>query len=449
MTRKHVMLMLLSIVLITTVLFVRYTGTADPFSSSSTVTKGKNGSDSQADTLQARRTNIEIKVAVSMEAAEFGKLQQLNEQYEQSHLGIKVLYDNIAHKDAYEQLKKAAQLSEAPDVMLLDNEWLNEFAVLGYLSYRADEFFSGETQSQQIQSVMSQMKWNGYLWGIPKEVDPYIMVWNKARLQENEWTNPPISTDDLFRLNEQLTQQEENSLGVYFDPADPFAFISLAWSLGVDWFDPQDGELMIDNEENVALLETFFAAPVGKDGTTGSESGIAAFGYNPVSQDWDPWELVQEGRIALMITTASAYKQHAKESLGVAPLPLREAADTQQGGWISGKSYAVSSKSAHVQEAFEWIRDFTREDVQLKLMEAGGGLPVNAAIYDTQPLLADPPLKTFVIPVKQGKVFPVDPYLTQKMSILTSQMKEMLQGSIGVKEFTEQIRSYWTGEEAD
>jgi multiple sugar transport system substrate-binding protein len=172
-----------------------------------------------------------LKVTVSMQPTEFAILQKQSLEYTTAHADIKVELNNIT--DAYTVLKKANQLGDAPDLMLLDNHWVNEFAALGFL-HPMDEFFTGDQQSHGIASLMNQVKWNGYLWAIPKDVDPYIIVWNKKTALDNKWEHAPETIDELLAWNKTMMHPEKGKFGIYFDQTDPYAFLSLITTLGDD-----------------------------------------------------------------------------------------------------------------------------------------------------------------------------------------------------------------------
>src|SRR5690606_17268079 len=110
----------------------------------------------------------QIDVEVAMSANEFTALLQLKQQYQSTHADLIINLENVPAKEAYNKWKKASQLGEAPDIMLLDNNWVTEFAALGYL-LPVDSFLTSDILAQQMEQAISQVKWNGYLWGIPKD----------------------------------------------------------------------------------------------------------------------------------------------------------------------------------------------------------------------------------------------------------------------------------------
>lgn len=148
-----------------------------------------------------------LRAAVSMKEEEFAVLQKLTSQYMEGHPGVSIKLENIPSRDAFVKLKKQSQLGEAPDIMLLDNAWVNELAALGFL-LPVDEYFTTEQQAQMIPLLMNQMKWNGYIWGIPKDVDPYILAWNKKTAVDAKLGEPPTTAAELIAWHKKLLKPE-------------------------------------------------------------------------------------------------------------------------------------------------------------------------------------------------------------------------------------------------
>src|SRR5690606_23811358 len=149
-----------------------------------------------------------LKIAVSMDTLEYLKLVALSLEFEAYNQNIKVELDPRDKAEAYDYYKRAAQMGDAPDIMLLDNAWVNEFAALGYVT-QLDEVWTSNMNEVQIAPMVSQVKWNGLLWAVPKEVDPYVLVWHKERLASHDLIEPPVTIEAFVDLNRTLTDTEE------------------------------------------------------------------------------------------------------------------------------------------------------------------------------------------------------------------------------------------------
>ena len=188
------------------------------------------GSEFDAD-LPSEETPIQtqpLTVNVSVGAVEFARSREWNERFMEEHAGLKVDAQHVAPPEwkiiwASRQLKTG----QAADIVLAANEWIGEWATNGLL-LNVDEFFKGDEQARHFPQLIRQMSWNGYIWGVPKEVDPYILVWNESALREAGWSYPPRTRENLLELEQVF--RAKGRVGLYVDVKDPYALASY-WSV--------------------------------------------------------------------------------------------------------------------------------------------------------------------------------------------------------------------------
>jgi maltose-binding protein MalE len=396
----------------------------------------------------------EIKVSVSMGESEFAVLQQLKTQYEVLHFGTSIQLENVPREEAYTRWKKQAQLGDAPDIMLLDNGWVNEFAALGYL-YPVDEFFTTEQQLLQFDPMLTQNKWNGYIWGIPKEIDPYVLVYNKNRIGEWEPKRPPQTADELLVFHKAGTRLKEGKLGLVLPAKDPLAFFTFLWLNGGVTHDPERARSIALNQVvNKRILEAFFTkasdAIEGKTDVKQNESAANKPGSPRMeSAYWslNPWTDLRTGRAAMTLASYSDYRLNNHPDLGWAKLPaLKDRASS--GGGLKGRSFVLSSRTQLAKEAYDWIREMTGLDAEVKYWNAGGGSPAQLAAYRTDKLQQDPDYKDLVQAIETGIVFPAEPDLPKKLSLTEGQLDMMWKGEESVSVVLERIDKQWSPSKA-
>jgi maltose-binding protein MalE len=385
----------------------------------------------------AKKESQTLKVAVAMQPDEFATLRKQSLAYTASHQDIKVELTNV--KDAYTSLKKANQFGDAPDLMLLDNHWVNEFAALGFL-HPMDEFFTGEQQSQGITALMNQVKWNGYLWAIPKDVDPYIFVWNRNTALENKWQHAPESIDEWLLWNRTMMHPEEGKYGVYFDPLDSYAFLSLISALGGGDMSVGNPLIKINEPTNLKNIESFFVPQ--------EETWNGAFlkkNYPPKSPSWDPWKLLQQGKMAAMVTTVSEFKRHGNSNIDLAALSIKAAdsGDTRNLGLLKGRSYAISSRSKNEVLAINWIKEMTSLGTDLIVWDEAKLLPSSPTAYLTTPISNDVYSNSYIWLINNGKVLPVEPETNKKISSLKEEWNQVWKGKQSMKILLDHISQLW------
>jgi ABC-type glycerol-3-phosphate transport system substrate-binding protein len=446
MPSRQVWLILVSFLFFSVLVILKTMDVASPINNSNSEDTQAVVSASQSETAQS---HTEIKVAVSFSANEFAVLQQLKTQYEAVHPGITITVENVAASEAYQIWKKQSQLGEAPDIMLLDNGWVNEFAALGYL-YPVDEFFTTEQQLLQFEPILAQNKWNGYIWGVPKEIDPYILVYNKKRISESPLGRPPQSADELVALQKAISNPAEGLLGLQLPPKDARAFFSFLWSMGGATHHPlqsQKQELSLNQSINQQVLELFFGvnAEEGKADSPTNESGNtkpAALRMVSPYASVAPWIDVAKGKTAMLIAPYSDYRQNMSNEIGWIKLPsVKEGVGS--GGLLKGRSFVVSSRSTVQKEAYEWIRRMTDLESQVKLWSAGGAGPAQLSAYKTELLQQDPDYKQLVQSIESGRAFPAEPDLPQKMALLGAQLDKLWGGKEPLSKLLEGMDKQW------
>jgi maltose-binding protein MalE len=370
-----------------------------------------------------------LKVTVSMQPTEYALLQKQSAEYTLSHNDIHVELKNVI--DGYAELKKANQLGDGPDLMLLDNHWVNEFAALGFL-HPMDEFFTGEQQSHGITTLMNQVKWNGYLWAIPKDVDPYILVWNtKIKIPpDNKWPlHAPETVDEWLTWNKTLMHPEAGKYGIYFDPLDTYAFLSLISTLTDDTSHPNFLTKMND-PATIKKVESFFAPQ--EEIWNGSS---VKQNYPALSAALDPWYLLKQGKIAAMVTSVSEYKLHGNGDISLAALSLKSL--------LKGRSYAISSRSKNSTLAINWIKEMTSIGTDLTVWDKAKLLPSLPTAYLTTPISNDSNSNSYIWLINNGKVLPVEPETNKKIISIKSGWIQVWEGKQSMKTFLEQSSKLW------
>jgi multiple sugar transport system substrate-binding protein len=430
--RRKIWLLLLGIVCIAVAFSAFFSSNSRQLAKNGSEETDGNSSPNVAETEGSQKT---IKVAAAMPLEEFQVLEQLNAAYQTSRYGVKVKLENIKAKDVYGTLKKAAQLGEAPDVMLLDNLWLSEFAALGYL-FPLDSILTNDVQAQQLEQALAQVKWNGYIWGIPKDIDVPVMAYSKKRLSELARTSPPETAEDLLSLHKAAHMPAEKKYGIYFDWNDTGSFVTLASLLGGPNTAAERTPLRLQEPALVRSLESFLAVPEG--GKADLEKSFPETG-----ESWNPWVQLENGNAAGYLTLLSAWKRNGSEALLVTALPLPEGQTLWEGSWIQGRSFSIYARSDYPKEAFDWIREMTSPQAAVRFWEAGGRLPAQPNAY-TDAIKGDEAVQKSAVMIDQDRALSGRPYRMKQMSILAEKLERLRKGELTVKEFAEQTETAWT-----
>src|SRR5690606_33536763 len=98
--------------------------------------------------------------------------QQISEQHPQLDITITNYYDEQL---SYAEWERLARLGELGDIQLVPNEWVVPLAIQG-LYQPVDRLMSNDGLSEQLPSIIDALRWNGYLWAVPYESNPYIVL---------------------------------------------------------------------------------------------------------------------------------------------------------------------------------------------------------------------------------------------------------------------------------
>lgn len=461
MSKKKNALVLASMLLISLILLLQFYGSA-PITQQNW-DKGEQVFRPTEETAKLTKESKQIKIAVSMGPVEYAMLQSMNMKYMEEH-GISVEINNISPAEAYDQFKRMSQLGEAPDLLLLDNSWVREFAVLGYL-LPVDAYFTNESQSDQIEPIIEQLKWNGYIWGIPKDIDPYVLVWNDKALNYGKGLKPSAKFEEFYALCRMLANPEEGRHALYVNPNDPYALISLIWQLGGSWIDRTSGSPRLSDSVTGHMLSQLFdpkpkqgadsksnvnGKPAMK-GVIGNEAASAAgesedapagpIFYRDADNEDEAWELLKQGDLAMMVTTMSKYRMKGTADIRYMEFDSKE--DVKSGGWLRGRSFVVSSRTELEDEAMGWVKAMTSTDSQQNMLETTGQLPVVKSLYLNSFSNDNADLRHTAKVTEQGRVFPPDPYLPEKLEQLQQELPKLWKGDIDVKSFIERVDSGW------
>ncbi|MFS1513490.1 ABC transporter substrate-binding protein [Chengkuizengella sp. SCS-71B] len=294
-------------------------------------------------------TNI-LEVSVSLDENQLKLLKEFNNKYEESHSGVYIRLNSYTKEQAYTEYKQASQIGTASDIMLLDNDWINEFAASGYL-IQLDEIIN--SMNVEYHNLLRyQTKWNGSDWAIPIESDMYIWVWNPKQLTKMDVLKP----NTLENLIEIMFLYPEK---VYVDQNDPYSLLQI-----------------------LSMLNT-----MTKEGSSVeiNHSDIQWDIITKLKVAENSWELLNNGEILLKLTTLKDFYNHENEIYEYAPVYLESESENTSpigGGVIRGSSFVISSNTNEQKEAFEWLQTLlsgpyyskifnnNRVDIQLDGMKA-------------------------------------------------------------------------------
>lgn len=321
-----------------------------------------------ADGMLAAPLNTELRVTVSMSAAEFDHLEERTEQFmlQFPHISVELTNDNPAG-ERYSSIVMQSAQGIAPDIMLLDNSWIVPLAEKGYLK-PIDSLMTGDVLSDQLPGLLEPLKWNGYLWGAPGSINPYVVAWNKPLLTELGHSEPPEAWTEFQALADQIAAAAPRPDGERY-------LVNLSSSdltqllLWLKRFDADLQMLRLDpltesQQDKLRWLES-------------RSQQVSAF---PTSSLQQLNQLVTGNRLLMLIIPWESYYKMSASARN----NLLVEQESIYYPWMNGSSFVISSASKWENEAMKWIQEMTDASIGLQEMEDAGTLPVRASLYSEQ-----------------------------------------------------------------
>ena len=389
-------------------------------SEETTRVRPENRGETQPVTLPEAQTLQEtghIQVAVQVDESDFRRLEDMSRQFTASH-PVEVDLVNVPAEETYASFQRQLmKLGESPDVLLLDNVWVRRFAADGYL-LPTEGYYSGSLSGEVLSASLIPNEWNGYVWGVPLDVDPYVLVYDTDKLKQLGLERPPISVEDWSALLSAFKKQHSQLYLLGLDYRDPYAAATLLWQLGGGW--KPDG------------AAAFFALKGNMPLSLQQLELIRPWLLDTGAAGADPSRKRQSGELPIRITRASEAQKlaHPRTKVWMPDLQANMAS-----AWIQGRSYAVSSQTDNAEAAGLWISEMTSAINQMRWREATGHLPVLKTIYYEATQNELPAWVPATLAAGSGAALPASPALPAQLEAFAPLTYDYLSGALNAKQY--------------
>lgn len=339
----------------------------------------------------------QLRVQVNLSPISFIQLNQANQSFI-DETGIYVELVNTTDKLTDAEWSNQLVQEDSADIMLTDSTSVLGFAKKGWLLPIEQSSNAGFSSPVWL---MNQLKWNGYTWGVPAQIDPYVLVWNKELMAGRTKESLPSNWEEWKRILDPSSQEgasasqqpdllERGTAAVElpampqawfaWHDGDKEAFLSLIRRLGLLWPEVNQAPLMradwyakgvTDNAQGSSLKWNQQLAQL--------ESYRAHFKpWGEKASKSDTWDLLRAGRVAFGIVPYSEAVAEVSE-----PLAIEAPADVHlpAGQWATSRSYMIASSSQHEAEARQWIDYMTSLTVQREWYDTLSVLPAHEQAY--------------------------------------------------------------------
>ncbi|MEF2964692.1 extracellular solute-binding protein [Paenibacillus sp. M1] len=393
-------------------------------SETSTLTRSEDYDEAEPVAPQNQETEQDlgtISVAVQLPEDEFLRLQQINEKVMDEYR-VQVELTNLPPEDNEASIRQKLALGDSPDILLLNNAWIRRFASAGYL-LPTESYYSGSLSGEVLSASLNQSEWNGYIWAVPMDADPYVLIYNPESLKKLG-TELPASKNAWQDLIAAFKKQQSSPYIFALDYRDPYAFMSLLWQLTGQAKPAEATSLFKPTEDVKAAVEQLdelrpnIADFLGAEG----EEGI--------------WNKLYNGEAVFALVKWSDAASHPHANIRVV-YPDRE---SQAGAmWIGGRSYAVSARSDNTEAAGVWTSAMTSQLQQRTWYDETGYLPVLKTMYYQAARNGLPSWIPASLVNGKGTPLPAGAGIPSSMEKYAQLSSAFLNGELGVKPYLERL----------
>lgn len=328
--------------------------------------------------------------------------------------------DTGERRDNYETLLDTGETE--PDLMLMDNGWVNVFIQQGLIANLSeqledDEISRVDEEYFEAFTATARDPDSEDLFGVPLFPDFGTMQYRKDYAREagyddsdfEQWATEPMSWEEWSKLTAEIVEASDAQFGLstqfaIYEGTSCCSFNEVLTSWGGGYFGGRenlfgpvgDRPVTVNEEEFInalAMMRTFVDAE-DENALDGYEGG---FTPNDITQWTEDESLPQmtNGNAAMHRNWPYAIVAGAEEfdvdNYGVMPIPYAvsedEAAQEGMGGTASalgGWHTVMNPNSERQEEALEVIRTTMQDDFNLGLLEIWGWLPPKPELFESQ-----------------------------------------------------------------
>lgn len=315
-----------------------------------------------------------------------------------------------------------------PDVVMLGGETVPAFAAFG-ATQPIDSFVDADPDFDEhdyFGVTLDAMRYDGKLWGLPKDFNITILYYNKAMFDEAglEYPSRDWDQETFLEAAKALTKREDGRVVQYGFADSPLNMWFWIWQNGGEVFDNDlDPKVMLLNEPTAleAVKWYFDLALVHGVMPTLPE----------VMQSGGQQELFASGRVAMLADLRGATQvlnQITDFEWGMSELPMGKAGRATVFNWAG---YSIGAGSAHPEEAWQFLKWVAGPEGVPIFVEGGNALP---ALLD---LMEDPSLQIeqpFIDSLPYARPFFASPQWGDLQPVLLQYLQLMAVGEMGVEE---------------
>ncbi|HEV2293180.1 MAG TPA: ABC transporter substrate-binding protein [Tepidisphaeraceae bacterium] len=327
----------------------------------------------------------------------------------------------------YNKLFVAGLGGRAPEVFITHGYALRRFVGAGFVRKADDLFGSGKHQLDPADfdpNILQAMKQGGAYWGVPLDVHPLGMYYNRTLLKSVGFVDatgaarPPTNRDEFLDLLHRLKPRpglnpRDTTWGFVYtwQRTNLFAIVK---QFGGQLFNHDLTRATFDAPRNVAALAW--------------ASDLVRQGLVPGPQNFDSWIGFRQGRVGVVfegIYVLPEVRRQADLDWGAAPLPML---GTQRATW--GESHSLVMRNDLEGHRLDAAKRFIKflSDHSLDWAE-GGQVPVRQSLRDSERFAAMYAQNQFAKQIPYVTYLPPAPFVFEYLRAFDDAIELALRGT--------------------
>lgn len=285
-------------------------------------------------------------------------------QFEADHPNVKVKIVVTAADQYATKLKASITGNSVPDVFYFESgdlkAYVNSGVLLDLTSYVESnpniDLNNIWKYGVDLYRYDGTMAGQGNLYGMPKDVGPFALGYNKTMFEAAGIPLPdkdkPYTWDEFIKVAQQLTIDKDgdgklDQFGAGFNVQ--WALPSFAWSNGSDWLDATKTKVTIDDPKFIEALQ-FFVDMQNKYGITPSTEQ---------AQTLDTYQRWMKGEMAFFPVGPWDMSTYETLPFDYDLIPYPAGSTGKSATWTGSLGIGASAKTKHPDEAVELINYLT------------------------------------------------------------------------------------------
>ena len=370
-------------------------------------------------------------------------MADLEAAFEEAHPDIDLVVVDSPFTGFHDRALVLHQAGQLPDVLMIQVDWVAEFADLGMLeplderiAAEPPEFFANIPETFHT-------KWRGKQYYLPLESGAVALYYNTELFRAAGIDGPPKTWDEYAESARQLTKPEEMQFAVTATLAtEPptnmtYEIYPLLLQAGAQIIDPETNRAVFNSPEGVAAIE-WYLDRINKDKI--SVPGVLSNGEREKRANF------ASGNIAMMFEgpwgIAIQKQLNPDLTYDIAPLPT----GVTDGTMVRGSLNTITTQSESQDAAWTFLRWISGKEGIEMWAKGTGGFPARTDVSSEEWFKELPLFQAFVTQMARPNAespFLVMPNAVQMNKIMTTEIQNAVQGTKTPQQALDDAAAQW------